>query len=526
MIQHLMNPSHRLYPLFPQFIRRDDLTDHIRLMIVYNAYMAQRLGTWGTITNLSKEYQVSRTFIYSLLSGFKEVIPLLFSDKNNFNFTYTKKYICSIILAFRLEGRCSIDAISTLMKRFDLSYSSVGTVSQTLSKIGELLPNTLKNKGDEVSLLVFAGDEIFCKSKPILITVDPVSSAILRIELSDQRTAKKWGNHFDVIQTNGFRAIALVSDEGKGLRAAQKKVLPEILWQADSYHAIAHRLGEWVNRLERSAYAAINTEEKYKNLIYSAKSNETVEKYSKLYVQAIENSEKTIFRYDEFNDLYRCLIHELTLFDEGGNLRNRDQVKENIRIIFELMNELRHKKITKAILGIKNILDNVLNYFDEAEKIITHCQTFGINKETLKLLCLAWQWNKSVIKSKVKKRKDYAIKKRQFYREVSEGLIGEDYEILKEKVEGELDKIIQASSMVECINSILRPYLNNSKNQINQHFLNLFMFYHNHRRYHAGKRKNKMPMERLTGEEQKEDWIDILIKTIEKKEPQFFINSL
>jgi hypothetical protein len=100
--------------------------------------------------------------------------------------------------------------------------------------------------------------------------------------------------------------------------------------------------------------------------------------------------------------------------------------------------------------------------------------------------------------------------------------MGEDYKRLKEQVEGELDKIIQASSMVECINSILRPYLNNSKNQVNQHFLNLFMFYHNHRRYHAGKRKNKTPMEILTGEKQKEDWIDILIQTIEEKEPHFF----
>jgi hypothetical protein len=522
MIRHLVNNANPLYQLSPQFIRRDDLTHHIRLMIVYNAYMAQILGTWGTITDLAKKHQVSRTFIYSLLSDFKEVIPLLFSDKNNFNFTHTKKYIFSMMLAFRLEGRCSIGATSTLMKRFNLSYSSVGSVSQTLSKIGELLPNTLKNKGNEVSLLVFAGDEIFCHAKPILITVDPVSSAILRIELSDQRTAEKWGNHFSAIQTNGFKAIALVSDEGNGLRAAQKQVLPDILWQADSYHAIAHRLGEWVNRLERSAYAAINTEEKYRHLIYSAKSNKTLEKYSKLYVQSLDNSGKTIHIYDEFSDLYHCLIHELKLFDQGGNLRSRDQVKENITIIFELMNELKHKKITKAISGIKKILDNILNYFDEAKKIVSHCQTFDIDVEALKSLCLAWQWNKAVIKSKNKKRKDDAVKQRQFYSEISEGFMGEDYKRLKEQVEGELDKIIQASSMVECINSILRPYLNNSKNQVNQHFLNLFMFYHNHRRYHAGKRKNKTPMEILTGEKQKEDWLDILIQTIEEKEPRFF----
>ena len=77
--------------------------------------------------------------------------------------------------------------------------------------------------------------------------------------------------------------------------------------------------------------------------------------------------------------------------------------------------------------------------------------------------------------------------------------------------------------MVENINSILRTYLNGSKNQLNQNFLNLFMFYHNHRRYLAGERKGKTPMELLTKNEQKEDWIELLLQTIEEKEPSFFL---
>jgi hypothetical protein len=37
----------------------------------------------------------------------------------------------------------------------------------------------------------------------------------------------------------------------------------------------------------------------------------------------------------------------------------------------------------------------------------------------------------------------------------------------------------------------IMPYLNNSKNQISQETLNLIMFYHNHLRYNAGKRKGQ-----------------------------------
>jgi len=51
--------------------------------------------------------------------------------------------------------------------------------------------------------------------------------------------------------------------------------------------------------------------------------------------------------------------------------------------------------------------------------------------------------------------------------------------------------------MVECINSIIRPYLNTSRNRITQEMLNLIMFYHNHRRYNSGERKGKTPYEIL-----------------------------
>jgi hypothetical protein len=64
----------------------------------------------------------------------------------------------------------------------------------------------------------------------------------------------------------------------------------------------------------------------------------------------------------------------------------------------------------------------------------------------------------------------------------------------------ELDKIIQSSAIVENINSIVRAFLNTSRNRINQEILNLIMFYHNHRRYKAGKRKGKTPMELLTAD--------------------------
>ena len=41
------------------------------------------------------------------------------------------------------------------------------------------------------------------------------------------------------------------------------------------------------------------------------------------------------------------------------------------------------------------------------------------------------------------------------------------------------------------------------------------MFYHNHRRYKAGKRKGKTPMELLTGRKQQEDWVELLCQEVD-----------
>ena len=117
------------------------------------------------------------------------------------------------------------------------------------------------------------------------------------------------------------------------------------------------------------------------------------------------------------------------------------------------------------------------------------------------------------------------MKDAQFCIEIATGYLQKDCEIIKEHVYGQLYKIVQSSALVECINSIIRPYLNGSRNHVTQEALNLIMFYHNHRRYKSGKRKNQTPMEILTGKKQEKEWIDLLSVVIRKKEKSFSVST-
>ena len=92
------------------------------------------------ITQLAKQYQVSRPFIYSLLLQFKTALGHLVFPENA-PATLSMASIEARILAQRFEGRSSIAGIATLMKREGLPYSSMGFISQTLARLGDALPN-------------------------------------------------------------------------------------------------------------------------------------------------------------------------------------------------------------------------------------------------------------------------------------------------------------------------------------------------------------------------------------------------
>jgi len=505
------------------FTRRKDLSNEIRLLIGTNGLHAMLNGTWGAITHLADEYGISRTFIYSLANCLKKVAQFLFEETAATSpVSLHREYAIQTMLSLRLEGCSSIGAISTIMNRFECELSSTGSISQMLSQIGGLLPMTVSTETGIIQYLIFASDEIFSKNIPILITVDPCSSAILRMELTDSRSADDWKNHFECLNHNGIEAIYLVSDDGTGIRAGHAEVMSEVVRQSDTYHAIAHRLGSWAGRLETAAYAAIEQEYDCEKKLKSAKSNRVQKKRQTAYIQAKDATEKAITLYDEFSYLYRCVISELNVFDNDGHLRRRQQAEEGVICGLTLIEDLNHTHINKAVNKVRRALPDLFHYFDIAKKIVAECKALGIDEDSLKAYCVAWQWGKAARKAKKSERKKKAQQQEQFCLDIAEGLHQQQSEDLniQQEVYARLDKIVQSSALVECINSIIRPYLNTSKNQVNQELLNLIMHYHNYRRYRDGVRKNKTPMEILTGKEQTKDWIAILFEIIREKKPE------
>ena len=502
-----------------KFIRRQDLSPALRLIIAYTAWMSRR---WGAITQLSKQYLISRTFVYMLINNLEDAMLHFFGEQTVCEQVIRKRECYAHILSLRLEGKCGIEAISTIMNRFGIPNNSVGFISQALNNIGSLLDNTLISQ-ETIQLVIYASDEIFSKTRPILITVDPVSSTILRMELADTRNATQWKEHWECLFKNGYYAIYLVSDEGTAMKSAKKEALNDVIHQPDTFHAVSHQLGSWVNRLEQAAYKAIQKAYDCYDKLDSAVSDHVIDKRIDVCEEAEKIATQSIKLYDEYHEYYLFLIKQLRVFDNDGNLRDRKEAESNIKFALDLIMTLENNKINKTLKKITNLLPNLLAYFDRAATIVNDLKRIGISEDVLKNFCLAWQYQKNMIKAKNKQRRNFYKNKEKEKLAHIQQTLGEEYPATIDIVYSKLDGIVQSSALVETINSIVRAYLNTTRNHISQNLLNLIMFYHNNRRYNGGKRKGKTPLEILTGNKQQKDWIELLFEEIEKKEPTFFL---
>lgn len=510
-----------------KFMRRPDISAQLRL---YIAGVALFESNHGQITELSQRYKISRSFIYQLRTQLLISGWVLFGMEPQKASSAESEIKADLdllreILSLRLEGRCSIIGISQLLKRKGLRCSSIGYVSQVLKEIGTKLSPVIEEVSKLNLAVVFASDEVFSSNRPLLITVDPVSSAILQMELGEDRKSESWQSHWQSLLDAGFVPILLTNDEGTGMKSAQKIVLENIPRQTDTYHGLAHRLGSICRILEQKAWAAAKEEYEREDKLGSVVKEEKVEKRFALYEQAVLKSKQAIQLYDDFKLYYQYMIAQFQLFDDTGALLNAEHSKANLEEGMAAIKALGHKKANEELKTIKNLMGDLFYFLVQAQKVVQQLEQSCISqgqRKALKALCCAYQHQKNYRKVKQASIKKYHRQKEtecliiaQTHQQGDKGKTW-DFEIFKNQCYQQLDTIVQSSALVETINSIVRMYLNGSKNQVNQPHLNLIMFYHNHRRYVQGKRKHCTPMELLTGQKQEQDWLDLLLKRVGK----------
>ena len=153
-------------------------------------------------------------------------------------------------------------------------------------------------------------------------------------------------------------------------------------------------------------------------------------------------------------------------------------------------------------------IDDIVVPFQQAEAIDAELRAV-VPHDVLDFLVLAWHHDHLFYQSHAHPKR-YHHREREFWLACAAGLLGKKFDTLTALVFDKLDSIVRASSLVEMVNGLIRPYINSCKGQITQEALNLIMFYHNHHRYKSGKRQGKAPIELLTGKPLEAPWWELL----------------
>jgi hypothetical protein len=487
-----------------QFIRRHDLTPHTRIDIVRLAWLNQ--GLYGKMTQIAQEYHISRTLLYQLLWSANLQLTTLFSAHKP-HVQVPQPLLEPLILLLRLEGKCSIPSLTSILQYFQYQPNSVGYLSERFHTYGAALPSTLAMA--EHKVVFYLSDEIFARHQPILVTIEAQSTAILKIQLASDRSAETWKAHFDDLGAHRFHSIGMASDRGLGLVAGYQAACQDARWVCDRFHEF-QALFDRRHQLERKAYAAIAKEDEAAHTFHNAKSEANLHKRLQHYEHAHQACEHAMARYDQLDLLLQLLRDALHLCSPFGRLRTVEGVRSELTSLLSLIEEVDESVLPKLLQPIRSHLDDILAPFEQAESI--HAELLHLlPHQILDALVLAWHHEHLFYQSPAKHKRYHQYENQQWL-DFAEGLLDHQFAPLQALVFEKLDAIIQASSLVELVNSFIRPYLNSSKGQITQETLNLIMFYHNHRRYKSGKRQGKAPIELLTGEALEADWGELLIQ--------------
>jgi hypothetical protein len=394
-------------------------------------------GMYGKMTQIAQEYHISRTFLYQLMRAANLQLETLFSDQKP-QVQAPQLLFEPFILLLRLEGKCSIPSLSSILKYFQYQPNSVGYLSECFHNYGAALPSTLTMA--EHTVVFYLSDEIFARHQPILVTVEAQSTAILKIQLASDRSAQTWKAHFDDLGEHRFHSIGMASDRGVGLVAGYQSACQDARWVCDRFHEFQD-LFDRRRQLERKAYAAIAKEDEAAHTFHNAKSEANLHKRLQHYERAHHACEHAMAQYDQLDLLLHLLRDALHVCSPFGRLRTVAGVRSELTLLFSLIEEIEDAVLPKLLQALRSHLDDIVVPFEQAESM--QAELLGLlPQQILDALVVAWHHAHLAYQSQAK-QKHYHQHESQQWLAFAEGVLDHQFEPLKVLVFAKLDAIVQ-----------------------------------------------------------------------------------
>ena len=477
-----------------------------------------RQGRYGAVSALADEHGVSRRMVYQLRGQASEALTAAFAasgvkaPRGSFTWTLTERDVERTIVALRVVTPSSIRDIVAMLPivyGFGWSYGKVWSVLQRAERQARAFLELV----DLVGIESIALDEMFSQGRPVFAGIDLDTQYLFQLESHERRTGEAWAESLGLLRDEqGLTPKRVVKDAGSGLALGVQLCWPGMEERDDLFHAV-YMMGKEAYHLERRAYAAIEKEEEVLRVRGQAEDKTETERrrIGQQLRKARENAARAIDRYDSFEAARQEARRVLDLADPGsGRLRTSAEVVEVLIRVGDQMQALggRVRKVGRYLRNRAPGLGRYLDALGERLQAVT-LQAGG--PEAVEAVVRAYQASLDAGRGG-----SDAVRKRQKQELRAAGLnllaIGEeDPERIKQAMTAVVPELTQrhrASSAIENLNSVLRPYLVVQKHA-EQGFLDLFRFYWNTREREWGRNKGSSAYEQLTGV-RVDDWLTLL----------------
>jgi hypothetical protein len=370
------------------------------------------------------------------------------------------------------------------------SVATLGRATQAAGKkAGELLP--IVDAWAQERVRELSADEIYVKA-PVLMTVEPESLCWLGGRLSAEVSGAAWLKEFrqfpnlEQVMRDGGTGLA----KGVALLNVQRRAQDQaaVVDQGDHFHALLDG-GVGLRRAERQARTALAAAEAAeKELTQCDWQGQNRSGPTSRARVAWQKAEQAMDTWSERQRLWQQAKEALLLFTPTGELNTRSQATA---VLAETLEQLPDSDFAKAKRSLQK--PEMLNYLDRAQ-------------QQIEALPFAAELKQAAVRQEGLRRRPELLQGESTQAAARRGVMllcavvlgqaGELGQQAATAVRDVLRRAYRASSLVECINSVLRMQQARHR-KMTQGLLDLKRLYWNCHTFRTGRRRNTTPYQRL-----------------------------
>lgn len=505
------------------------LTDSDALFLGAVVQMPKESRPHGIIQWASDAFRISRTSIYAVgkrldkkLYGAAKAESKASPSRSECMGSepvveVTKERLDRVILRSTFPGSVSIRPTQAILEEALDESRSVGYISELRLEAGRKARTYIRQVDySGIKHLIVGRDETFFLGQPVLMIIEPVSSAILLAEVCADRQAETWGTALQLVKDQGMQIEGLIEDMARNYGKSQGLAnLSDATVQKDPWHLMQDS-AKLLTHLEKSAYRAMQKVIDLERQLTKKWTESAFEDY----FPAIAAEDEAIEQYDLYASLHAHLCDALEIVDwRSGEIRDLETAGWFLNAVVNEMTDCNDKRIlrfAKKIRTYQNELLTCLKWIEGTLRIWRNELWLHLrNQQDVlafeRIVAQHW-WAKQKLIAQHKQWQTFADNVQSLLESYTD-----DSPVLAELAARLLqlfDSAGRTNSIIESINGLLKSFLHDRQSfqttDSMQAYLDLFVLWHNTRIFERGKRQGKSPFQIAGVHTHSDDWIELL----------------